>query len=135
VLLPSGSINKANSSLYTTEKMKALAERVTSDLGPDFSYEIVQLPMNRGNWPEKFEKKYSAAEEHNIEVFNNPSAGKPRQLPEPPKSKHVRITWDPDANLDVIPFKDGGLVDLGHRPASRGIEDVIRSYRREGLMV
>ena len=134
VLLPSGSINKANSSLYTTEKMKALAERVTSDLGPDFSYEIVQLPMHRSNWPEKFESKYSAAEEHNIEVFNNPSAGKPRQLPEPPKSKHVRITWDPDANLEAIPFKDGGIVDLGPRPASRGIEDVIRSYRREGLM-
>jgi hypothetical protein len=134
VLLPSGSINKANSSLYTTEKMKALAERVTSDLGPEFSYEIVQLPMHRSNWPEKFEKKYSAAEEHNIEVFNNPSAGKPRQLPEPPKSKHVRITWDPDANLEAIPFKDGGIVDLGPRPASRGIEDVIRKYRREGMM-
>ena len=144
VLLPSGSINKANSSLYTTEKMKALAERVTSDLGPEFSYEIVQLPMHRSNWPEKFEKKYSAAEEHNIEAFNSPlvrdedgtfrSAGKPRQLPEPPKSKHVRITWDPDANLEAIPFKDGGIVDLGPRPANRGIEDVIRKYRREGLM-
>ena len=133
VLLPSGSINKSSSSLYTTEKMKALAERVTSDLGPDFSYEIVQLPMNRNNWPEKFKKKYGAAEEHNIEVFNNPSVGKPRPLPEPPKSKHVRITWDPDAKLEAIPFRDGGLVSLPPRTGD-GIVGMIRKYRREGLM-
>jgi hypothetical protein len=35
---------------------------------------------------------------------------------------------------DELKFAKGGIVDLGPRPASRGIEDVIRSYRREGLM-
>jgi hypothetical protein len=35
---------------------------------------------------------------------------------------------------DELKFAKGGIVDLGPRPASRGIEDVIRSYRREGMM-
>ena len=40
--------------------------------------------------------------------------------------------------LDEVPdemkFAKGGIVDLGSRPASRGIEDVIRKYRRDGWM-
>ena len=35
---------------------------------------------------------------------------------------------------DELKFATGGIVDLGSRPASRGIEDVIRKYRRDGLM-
>lgn len=35
---------------------------------------------------------------------------------------------------DEMKFATGGLVSLPSRPASRGIEDVIRKYRREGMM-
>jgi len=48
--------------------------------------------------------------------------------------EQARKTVNYDPSTTTKKFRDGGIVALGPRPKSRGLEDVIRKYRREGLM-
>lgn len=113
VILPDESAS-SRPDLYKSERMESLARLVAKELGEGF--EVKKLSVNSST-------KY---------VDPN-DAKEPRQF----KTDQWAIVFDPkDAEkyLDEnMKFRDGGLVSVSPRGRD-GIADVIRKYRREGLM-
>lgn len=108
IVLPN-SFTSAAGVRYSDSNVKKLLNKTVKDLGEDFTYRKVEVPSTIYN--EMGEVIDQRSTEHFVLEFPEVSV-----VP------------------DEMKFAKGGIVNLGPRPASRGIEDVIRSYRREGLM-
>jgi hypothetical protein len=113
LVLPSSETSEAGVR-YSGSNVKKLTQKVKTDLGEGYSVRKVFVE----NTPKDIR------EPNSLEVRN--------KIPE--LSEQVVIEWDTPDMPDEVKFRYGGLVALGPRPASRGIEDVIRKYRREGMM-
>ena len=108
IVLPN-SFTSAAGVRYSDSNVKKLLNKTVKDLGEDFTYRKVEVPSTIYN--ERGELLDQRNTEHYVLEF--------------PETTTVP---------DELKFAKGGIVDLGPRPANRGIEDVIRKYRREGLM-
>jgi hypothetical protein len=108
IVLPN-SFTSAAGVRYSDSNVKKLLNKTVKDLGEDFTYRKVEVPSTIYN--EMGEVIDQRSTEHFVLEFPEVSV-----VP------------------DEMKFAKGGIVNLRPRPASRGIEDVIRSYRREGLM-
>lgn len=113
LVLPSSETSEAGVR-YSSSNLKKLTNKVKADLGEGYSVRKVYV-------------------ENNPKDILDPDTLKVRnRIPE--LSEHYVIEWDAPDMPEKVKFAKGGIVDLGPRPANRGIEDVIRKYRREGLM-
>lgn len=113
VVLPSSETSEAGVR-YSGSNLKKLTNKVKADLGEGYSVRKAYV-------------------ENVPRTINEPGTLKERnRIPE--LSEHVVIEWDAPDMPDEVKFQDGGIVALGPRPKSRGLEDVIRKYRREGMM-
>jgi hypothetical protein len=115
VILPDASASN-RPDLYKPERMKSLANLVAKELGEGF--EVKKLTVNSST-------KY---------VDPN-DVKEPRQF----KTDQWAIVFDPkkaDKYVDEnMKFRYGGIVSLPRQPrGTEGIADVIRKYRREGMM-
>ena len=113
LVLPSSETSEAGVR-YSGSNVKKLTNKVKADLGEGYSVRKVYVENNPRD----------ILEPESLQVRG--------RVPE--LSEHFVIEWDSPAMPDQVKFAKGGIVNLGPRPASRGIEDVIRSYRREGMM-
>ena len=113
VVLPSSQTSEAGVR-YSSSNLKKLTKKVTDDLGEGYSVRKVYV------------------ENRPIKIMEPDSVKIRSEVPK--MSEHVVIEWDSPDMPDQIKFAEGGIVNLEPRPASRGIEDVIRKYRREGMM-
>lgn len=116
VILPDESASM-RPELYKSERMESLAEIVAKELGEGF--EVKKLKVDSGT---------------KMNDLNEPlSLNEPLKF----KTEQWAIVFDPknaDKYLNEnMKFRVGGLVSLGPR-GKDGIADVIRKYRREGLM-
>jgi len=112
-VLPSSETSEAGVR-YSGSNLKKLTNKVKADLGEGYSVRKAYV-------------------ENVPRTINEPGTLKERnRIPE--LSEHVVIEWDAPDMPDEVKFQDGGILALGPRPKSRGLEDVIRKYRREGMM-
>jgi len=118
IVLPNSATSDAGVR-YSDSNVKKLLNKTIKDLGEGFSYRKVEVPSTT---PVDFDDIGNVRE--SIKKGNQKTV-----------TEHYVLEW---SDLKEAPtemkFATGGLVSLPPRPASRGIEDVIRSYRREGLM-
>ncbi len=109
IVLPN-SFTSAAGVRYSDSNVKKLLNKTVKDLGEGFTYRKVEVPSTIYN-------------EIGTEVIDQRS------------TEHFVLEF---TEVSVVPdemkFAEGGIVNLEPRPASRGIEDVIRKYRREGMM-
>ena len=113
LVLPSSETSEAGVR-YSSSNLKKLTNKVKKDLGEGYSVRKVYV------------------ENKDISIYK-PDTIKP--FAKVPKfSEQVVIEWDTPEMPDAVKFATGGLVSLPPQSASRGIEDVIRKYRQDGLM-
>lgn len=92
---------------YSDSNVKKLLKKTIKDLGEGYSFRKVEVPS--------YYKNGDVIDERITE--------------------HYVLEWPELKEAPTeMKFAKGGLVSLPPRPASRGIEDVIRKYRRDGWM-
>jgi len=121
VILPS-ELTSNRPDLYKMEDMGEMATEIAREFGDDFKAVQLDVP---------------AYQRAGAEDLSDAGISTDADIKDGKKYKHWAIVRKLDSDAEApktLRFATGGLVSLPPRPASRGIEDVIRKYRRDGLM-
>jgi len=108
--------------LYRMEDMGEMATQIAKEFGDGFKAVEIDVPA------------YKRAGDSDLE---DAEISTDADIEDGQMYKHWAIVRKLDSDAEApktLRFATGGLVSLPPRPASRGIEDVIRKYRRDGLM-